>query len=137
MTEWSEDRRLAGDRALDAFHEALRRANPGVKIRPRRVRKPKPIITSSEEIAVTTEHLGSLTVGGVAHAAYPSALSALCGLRIGATAVEPAGPAPDCLECSTMAAHCAAIDASAPKHWDLPVAVTEGSSTDERGGACR
>lgn len=117
MTEWSPERQAAGDNALAAFHEALRRANPGVKLRPRRVRKP---ITSSEaEVARTREILGSVTVAGAVHAAYPTALNALCGLRRVEVDLDPRGPVPGCSDCVHAAARCAEIDNSAPRHWKI------------------
>jgi hypothetical protein len=121
MTEWSDARLHAGDDALDALHEALRRVNPGM--RPQRRRKP---ITSTAaenaaEIARTKEYLGSVTVSPGVHASYPSASYTLCGLRRGSAAVDLKGAAPGCVECATVAARCGEIDNSAPAHWNLGV----------------
>ena len=118
MTEWSEERLSAGDKALEALHEALRRADPNVK--PRRRRRVRNAIASTPaEIERTSEYLGSMTVAGEIHAAYPTALYSLCGLRRGSAEVDPSGPAPGCSDCVTTAVRCAAIDASAPAHWEL------------------
>jgi len=117
MTEWSEERLSAGDNALEALHEALRRVNPGMKPRRRRVRNA--IASTPAEVERTMEYLGSVTVAGEVHAAYPTALYSLCGIRRGSVDVDPAGPAPGCSDCVTTAVRCAAIDESAPAHWNL------------------
>lgn len=117
MTEWSEERFSAGEDALDAFHEALRRANPGMRPRRRRVRNQ--IASTAGEVERTREYLGSVTVRGEVHAAYPTALYSLCGVRRGSIEVDPAGAEPGCSDCVATAVRCAAIDESAPAHWNL------------------
>lgn len=116
MTGWSEERQRAGDNALDALHEARRRA--GDSVRPRR-RIRNQIESSPIEVELTSEVLGSVVVAGELHAAYPSALNALCGVRRGDSTVDHEGPPPGCGDCSMAAAMCAAIDNSAPPHWKI------------------